>query len=348
MRLVSLRVIYVSLVALVLLNWSCSEREISHNNEDHRGHDHAEVEEDHRGCDHAEVEEDHSGHDHAAEAQSEPGGITLDHNAQRIAGIIIEKIQQQTLSQTIELPGRIGFNEDRLVHISPRFNGLLKSLKVGVGSYVREGDILAEMENNETMVVYTLKAPISGTVIEKHATPGEFLHTDASLLVIANLSRVWVNCDVYAVDISRLKTGMKAVVARIGNTHTRTTHISYIAPVFDATSSTGLVRMVLSNTDKQWRPGMFIRATINIAGKNKVLAVPTEAVQTVDDERVLFIPGPAQSFFTRVVTIGKRTRALTEIVSGMQVGEAYVAQGAYELKATMVTRGMDPHAGHGH
>ena len=121
-----------------------------------------------------------------------------------------------------------------------------------------------------------------------------------------------------------------------------------IAPVFNRSSSTGRMRIVIHNTGRVWRPGMFIRASLNITGKDSVLTINSDAVQIVDDEDVVFVPGPSNSFFTKPITTGRRTKDRTEILSGIAVGEPYVAYGAFELKATLVTSGMDPHAGHGH
>lgn len=291
--------------------------------------------------------ESHEGHDHHAHDDGEQG-VTLDPDARKIAGIRIDTLEKRRFKRSIELPGRIGFNEDRLMHVTPRFGGVVKEVKCTVGSFVKKDQVLAVMENNATLSTYQVKAPFSGTIIEKHATLGESVGDGRELFILADLSNVWVNCDVYASDIDILKKGLPAVVTTIDEKVRAEAAVSYIAPVFNEGSSTGYLRIVLSNAKGKWRPGMFIRAVIIIDDGKPVPVVNNDAIQIVDEEKVVFVPGSGNSFVTRPIVTGRRTAELTEITAGLADGEPYVADGAFELKATMITSGMDPHAGHGH
>jgi cobalt-zinc-cadmium efflux system membrane fusion protein len=315
-----------------------------HDHDAHEGHDHSD---DNSRSDHSDHRgHEHDGHDHGE--HHEGSGVTLDKNAQQIAGIRLDTVKKSTLTRTVDLPGRVGFDEDRLVHITSRFGGVIREVNVSVGAKVKNDALLATLENNSTMSSYSIRAPVSGTIIEKHATLGESVSDDRELFVLADLSRVWINCNVYSSDIDLLENGMTATITSIDKKLQSSGNISYISPVFNQSSSTGYARIVIANKQRNWRPGMFVRATIEVTNKDSVLTVGNDAVQVVDGESVLFIPGPANSFFTRPVKTGRRTPEVTEILDGVATGETYVAQGAFELKATLVTSGMDPHAGHGH
>ncbi|MBR2631859.1 MAG: hypothetical protein IKD29_00315, partial [Lentisphaeria bacterium] len=61
----------------------------------------------------------------------------------------------------------------------------------------------------------------------------------------------------------------------------------------------------------------------------------------------VFVPA-GDSYITRVVTTGESDGRNIEIVSGLAAGDKYVSTGAFQLKAVLLTSGMDPHAGHGH
>jgi cobalt-zinc-cadmium efflux system membrane fusion protein len=254
-----------------------------------------------------------------------------------------------SLSRTIELPGEIGFNEDQLVHVTPRYPGVVREVHGRLGASVRTGDLLAVLESNESLTRYDIRAPISGRVVEKHIAVGEFAAEDHDLFLIANLNTVWANCEVYAKDAPYVKQGMTVAISDVDGTQSTDVSLAYVAPVYDADTRSALARATLSNSDDEWRPGTFIQATVVIGTSDRRLAVEQEAIQILDEEEVVFIPGEDPGEFEAVpVQTGLRGDGMVEILAGLHAGEAYVASGAFELKAQMVTANLDPHAGHGH
>ena len=78
-------------------------------------------------------------------------------------------------------------------------------------------------------------------------------------------------------------------------------------------------------------------------------AVERAAIQVLDGEQVVFVPGEEEGEFEIVpVETGMASDGLIEVARGLKAGDAYVAEGAFELKAMVVTANLDPHAGHGH
>jgi cobalt-zinc-cadmium efflux system membrane fusion protein len=296
------------------------------------------------------MEEDpHEGHDHAAHGHDADQGLVLSSEAIRLAGISIETAQLVGLSRTVDLPGEIGFNEDRLVHVTPRYPGIVREVHGRIGASVAAGDLLAVLESNESLTRYEIRAPISGRVIEKHAAVGEFAAEDHDLFLVADLTTVWANCEVYAKDMPHISQGMAVRIRDVGGTRSADARLSYVAPVYDETTRSALARAVLTNDGDLWRPGTFITATVTAGEADGRLAVEQDAVQILDDEEVIFVPGEAAGEFEIVpVRTGMRANGKVEIVSGLRQGEPYVASGAFELKAKVVTANLDPHAGHGH
>jgi cobalt-zinc-cadmium efflux system membrane fusion protein len=266
-----------------------------------------------------------------------------------LAGIRIKSLTARSLERTIELPGEIGFNEDRLVHVTPRYPGVAREVNGKVGARVREGDLLAVLESNESLSKYSIKAPISGWIIEKHLTVGEFVAEDHNMFLIADLRTVWANCEVYSKDVSSVKQGSPLTIFSMEGDLSVEAVLSYVAPVYRKDTRSALARAVVANEDGLWRPGTFIRALLPVGTGEARKAVEREAVQVVDGEKVIFIPGEGDGEFETVpVETGMASDGLIEIVAGLDLGDAYVAAGAYELKAKMVTANLDPHAGHGH
>lgn len=322
----------------------------SHENPDHAAND--ERAESHEGHDHTaggdtDADTDsHAGHDHG---NIDAGALYLSPESVRLAGIQIKRLTERSLERTIELPGEIGFNEDRLVHVTPRYPGVAREVKARVGSQVREGDVLAVLESNESLSKYSIKAPISGWIIDKHLTMGEFVAEDHNMFTIADLRTVWANCEVYAKDMALVEQGAPITIHSVEGNLKAEAVVSYVAPVYRQDTRSALARAVIDNEGGIWRPGTFIRAMIPAGAEGKRKAIERDAVQVLEGEHVVFVPGEEEGeFMTAPVTTGIASDGLIEIVDGLSPGDAYVARGAFELKARMVTANLDPHAGHGH
>jgi len=195
--------------------------------------------------------------------------------------------------------------------------------------------------------VYSVRAPFDGTIIAKHAVLGEKLADDADLFALADLRTVWVDLSVYQKDLPHVAPGQAVrILAGAGVPAARGT-IAYVSPTVDPTARTCLARVVLPNPDGRLRPGLFVTAELVVGADRADVLVPKDAVQRIGDEFVVFVPS-AGGFEARPVTLGRRSATHVEVVSGLPAGARYVGKGAFELKAKVVTSGMDAHAGHGH
>lgn len=324
--------------------------------EGHEGHDHgaevsksgekkADDDKEHNEANHVE-EAGHEGHDHAAEESEFP--IMLSAEGIKMAGIKMSIVAEGCIGRTIGLPGEIGFNEDRLVHIAPRFPGIAKEARFRVGDYVKAGKVMAVIESNESMSSYNIMAPISGWIIEKHITTGEFVSGESSLYVLADLSKVWVNLAVYPKDASMIKRGMKVKIEAIGTDLATEGTIAYVTPILDVTTRSITARVILANPDNQWRPGTFVHALVNAEFGDEGLVIEKNAVQILDNEKFVFISNGKGGFRPVPVETGEQNQSLIRIISGLGKGDSYVSSGAFELKAKIVTSSLGGHAGHGH
>ncbi len=289
-------------------------------------------------------EDDHDGHDHEQEA-----AIVLTDRAVEFAGLTIDVVNKKSIGRSIELPGEIGFNEDRLAHITPRYPGIVKKVVKQLGETIQKGELLAVVESNESLTAYAISSPISGKIVEKNVTQGEFVGEDATLFIIADLATVWVNCDVYAKDADLVEKGLEILITAVGTDRRVKTTLSYVAPVYNTTTRSMIARAVIPNTDGKWRPGTFITGEISLSTEKPVLVVSQNAVQILDGETVVFVPSEHKNGFEPVVVQkGVENNRHVEILSGLAEGDTYVATGAFELKAKIVTSTLGGHAGHGH
>jgi cobalt-zinc-cadmium efflux system membrane fusion protein len=115
----------------------------------------------------------------------------------------------------------------------------------------------------------------------------------------------------------------------------------------DEKTQTALARVVLPNPQGEWRPGLFVTAELAVGEENAPVVIPKTAVQRMGGDPVVFIE-TSDGLEPVPVSLGRSNTTHIAVLSGLQSGQRYVAQGAFELKAKIVTSGLGAHAGHGH
>lgn len=201
-------------------------------------------------------------------------------------------------------------------------------------------------------VTLALTSSIDGTIVERHASPGEYVDETSDPFVVANLDSVWVMGRVYEQEIGQVSVGMRAeatFIAYPGKAWAGT--VDYISPTLDPRTRTMAVRMVLQNPDGELRPGMF--GTLALEGESAaaedgtVLAVPSTALSTLGDRSVVFVRGDATGeFVVRDVVPGAATHGFVEIREGLSKGEIVVTRGAFVLKSILLENSIGE--GHAH
>lgn len=185
----------------------------------------------------------------------------------------------------------------------------------------------------EPMQHLPVAAPVSGTVIEKRVVAGSHARAGQPLLRIADLSRVWIDAEVYEPDLALIEPGMPAEVTLpyLPEASYDAT-VDYVYPTLEAGSRTGRIRLVLDNADGRLRPEMFARADLAV-DLGERLAVPEAAVIVAGDTRVVFRDlGDGRLEPVRVRT-GRRAGGWVAITDGLQPGDAVVTSGNFLLAA---------------
>ncbi len=258
--------------------------------------------------------------------------VTLDPDQLLAAGISVATAGPATIRERVVLNGRVAANEDALVHVMPRFPGVVRSVHKRLGDGVARGDLLAVIESNESLRPFELRARLAGTVIEKDVAPGEFVTSDRELFRIADLGSVWVDLDVYRRDFGRLRVGQPVRVDAGDGAPPVASTLTYLSPIGSASTQTLLARAVLPNPDRSWRPGLFVTAEVEIGATEVGVAVAVDAIQRLRDWDIVFAAADGV-FEAQPVELGRRDATHVEIVSGLAAGERYVASGSFILKA---------------
>ena len=206
-------------------------------------------------------------------------------------------------------------------------------------------------KTSEIVPRYSIRSAIDGMVVQREVTPGELVNPDRdSLMVIADTSSLWVLADVPEARLAGIERGTKAWVA-IGSSSDASKPapkfegaVAFVSPIVDSLTRTAQVRIeVPSGNDHGLvlRPGMFALAEIARASGGTepapVIAIPDEAVQTVEGSPAIFVPvsGEPNTFAKRAVTVGKPVGGLVPILSGLSEGEPFVVAGTFILKAEL-------------
>jgi cobalt-zinc-cadmium efflux system membrane fusion protein len=187
---------------------------------------------------------------------------------------------------------------------------------------------------------YAVRASISGTVIQREVTLGELVSPEKeALLVIVDLSTLWVVADVPEAKLAEVGIGSSARVRLATSSAPLEGKVSYIAAALDPGTRTAQVRIVVANNSNgTMRPGMFARAELTTnATAAAGLVVPEEAVQTVEGKPSVFVPveGEPNTFATRVVKVGRSAGGMVPVASGLKEGEQVVVNGTFLLKAEL-------------
>ncbi len=137
-----------------------------------------------------------------------------------------------------------------------------------------------------------LRSPVSGTIVEQNISGFEgikSLDNSPNLFTIADLSRVWVLCDVYENDLGEVHLGDPAEIRL--NAYPDKMYrgkIADISQVLDPNLRSAKVRIVLANPSGTLRPGMYASATFHSRTVEPRLVVPSTAIMRLQDKDWLF------------------------------------------------------------
>ncbi len=281
---------------------------------------------------HAEAHREHEDHEGSENHGSE--AISISPETLEEFEILLTVAGPGRIARTVTLPAEVRANEDRLAHITPRFDGIVVSVNKRIGDHVVPGQVLAVIESSGSLAPYPLKTEIAGVVIAKHITRGEPVTRQSQAFVIADLGNVWIDISAYQKDFAELRIGQQVLISAGHGRDEADGQISYISPIVDERTRTATARVVLDNPKRIWRPGMFVTARVLVEDATVLVAVPRTAVEIVEDQPVVFVETD-EGFTLRPIETGRKDGRHVEIVSGLRPGERYVCQGGFTLKAEL-------------
>ncbi|MEZ4370747.1 MAG: efflux RND transporter periplasmic adaptor subunit [Polyangiaceae bacterium] len=182
---------------------------------------------------------------------------------------------------------------------------------------------------------YTLSAPLAGTVVARKGVVGLLATDETPLATVADISSMWVLCEVPEVDAATLALGQKVLVSPGGGAAEVGGEVSWIASEVDPRTRLVTLRASVPNPDRTLRANQFVTAKVEVKGRRSAVAVPRAAVQRVGERDVVFIRTSTALFAPRVVV--RRTSGETVQVEGrVKAGDSVVTDGAVFLRTEIM------------
>jgi cobalt-zinc-cadmium efflux system membrane fusion protein len=299
---------------LALLGSSFASNVLASDEHDHNEHDH----------DHNEHEEEHSD-----STEISPYYI-------KVSGIKSERSGPQQLVTIDTLFGVIAPVQDQVFSLHAAFPSMVEKVLVQVGDQVKKGQVLARLNNIQTLQSYSLKSPSKGEVTSRSVNTGNRIDAE-EILQVSDLSKVWVNLSAFPENVERLKKGQQAKIYDLHDHENTLGEISYIAPKMSG-GHIARARAIIDNKQGHWRPGMHVKADIRISTRNVPVAVKIDALQTMENKTVVF-KSHNNRFETTPVEVGEKDGQWAEILSGLKVDENYVSENSFLVKADILKSG---------
>jgi cobalt-zinc-cadmium efflux system membrane fusion protein len=198
----------------------------------------------------------------------------------------------------------------------------------------------------------TVRAPISGTIIERLINAGAGIEAGKPLFTIADISTLWVIANVPEAQIGSLLVGTPAEVrgAALGQ-EVISGRVAYIDPVLNAEARTARVRIEVANPRERLKVGMFVDVGFQAGSAapdrpvESELVIPEEAVQRLNERTIVFLPkeGATGRFEARDVELGGAAGGYQRVISGLKSGERIVSKGSFTLKTQLLKGEMGEH-----
>jgi len=175
-----------------------------------------------------------------------------------------------------------------------------------------------------------IHSPFKGRIMHIGAREGQYVTPKDELYLIADLSRIWVNVDIFEDELSWLQLGDQAemrVRAEPGRIYKG--KITFIHPILNRKSRTVQVRLEFDNTDLSLKPGMFANVTLYVDSQPSAVVVPSEAIVRSGSREQVFVVREPGKFEPREVTLGVSAQGMTQILSGVAAGEQVVTSSQF-------------------
>ncbi|GAB2898035.1 efflux RND transporter periplasmic adaptor subunit [Microbulbifer echini] len=281
----------------------------------------------------------HNGERTKWQYESHEGRVQITEQMAEKAGIKTAVAGPGTITESVTLYGKTAIDHRSISHVRARYPGTVVTIEKALGDLVEKGEKLATIESNDSLQTYPLIAPISGQIIDKQTSRGEF-SGERVLFTIANYNQLWAELQVFPTRRGQINRGQK--VSIIAGNRTFDSTITSLAPGGNG-QPFAIARAAIENPNDLWTTDLMVQGQVVTNEKPAPLVVENRALQPFRDWTVVFIQ-VGETYEIRPLKLGRSDGRVTEVLSGLNVGDRYVTENSYLIKADIEKSG----AAHSH
>ncbi len=188
-------------------------------------------------------------------------------------------------------------------------------------------------QNNAISKTVSVHSPANGVVIAKKALEGHFVKAGEHLYEIADLSKIWVDVEIYEYELPYVKVGMRAEMDLPYVPGKRFKgRVLFVYPFLSPETRTAKLRLEFHNPDLELKPGMY--ANVNLASwvADNALVIPQEAVIDSGVRKVVFVALGKGRFQPREIKLGMEGRGgEVQVLEGLKADEEIVVSAQFML-----------------
>ena len=248
----------------------------------------------------------------------------------------LETVQKSDLQEYLLLSGNV--KADNTISVFPDMAGKLVNVPVTLGSYVKKGQVIAEVDPSVPGSVYAkspVYAPIEGYITSLPLTPGTTVSTSTEIARIGNIKNLQIESKVPEGKIGVLKNNLTAEISlEAYKNETFPAHIFRISPIVDETSRTKEVYFLFDTNDSRINAGMYVRIKLNTILHKNIISVPSDCIVTESGKKYVYVASSQNEKLAvekREIEEGVTVDARTEITAGLSENEEIVVSGMQVL-----------------
>jgi cobalt-zinc-cadmium efflux system membrane fusion protein len=182
-----------------------------------------------------------------------------------------------------------------------------------------------------------IPAPASGVIWDRRATVGSVVNAGDELLTLIDTSSLWMIGAANEADLSKLRPDQAVrIQTRAYPGREFGGRILKLGEQLDPATRTLQIRIAVPNPQGLLKPEMYATATLQESARRSAIVLPDEAVQDIDGVAAVFVRRDQHEFETRTVKTGQKAGGETEILEGLNTGEAVVVKGGFLLKSQLL------------
>jgi cobalt-zinc-cadmium efflux system membrane fusion protein len=192
----------------------------------------------------------------------------------------------------------------------------------------------ADREGTPISPELAVRAPITGTVVQKLVAPGQVIQAGSTIcFVLSDTSTVWVQGHIFDRDLPLVHIGDSVEETNSSFSRTFYGQVSYVGAMVDPNTRTTPVRIVTRNPGDLLKKDMYLEAVIHTYTNRNILSVPVSAVlHDEENEPFVYVEVQPRQFARRRVAVGAEQNGNAEIRSGLKEGEQVVSEGSVFLQ----------------